>query len=196
MRSNDNINLLGTGVVDKNVKLSFSKMVVGSGVAAILMLGIGGYVQWKEMQAKEQHAVALAKHKAEVEIINNTIQEKNAPGQNVEGLQRTLQSYTAIQNYLASQPAQGAAPFSAWMEILARSIPDGLWLTSIEFSASTVGSLSLSGMAKSNESLTAWVEKLNDTVALDGKQKFDVLDIKQNSNNSYWSFVVKSQGVK
>ena len=82
------------------------------------------------------------------------------------------------------------------METLARSIPDGLWLTKIEFSALSSGSLSLSGMAKSNESLTAWVDLLNKTVALDGKQKFDVLDIKQNPDNGYWLFVVKSQGAK
>ena len=191
-----NINLMGSDVFEKEVKLPFKQIVAGTAVAAVLFLGIGGYVYWSEVQAREQHAAALAKHKAEVEATNKQVQEKNIPAQNIEAMQKTLQSYTAIQNYLATQPVQGAAPFSVWMETLARSIPDGLWLTNIEFSAPATGSLSLSGMARSNESLTAWVEKLNATVALEGKQKFDVLDIKQNPENGYWSFVVKSQGAK
>lgn len=191
-----NINLLGSDSVEKDVKLPFKHIVAGAGIAAVLMLGAGSVVHWHELEAREAHAAALAKHKVDLEGINKHVQEKNAPVANIEGLQKTLASYTAIQNYLATQPAQGAAPFSAWMETLARSIPDGLWLTNIEFSAPAAGTLSLSGMAKSNESLTGWVEKLNATVALEGKQKFDVLDIKQNPDNGYWSFVVKSQGAK
>lgn len=191
-----NINLLAGEAVEADVKLPFSQMLVGSAVAAVLFVGLGGYVHWNEVQARETHAAALAKHTTELALINKHVQEKNAPIVNIEGLQKTLASYMAIQNYLASQSAEGAAPFSAWMETLARSIPDGLWLTNIEFGSGPTGTLALSGMAKSNESLTAWVGKLNETVALEGKQKFGVLDIKQNPENGYWSFVVKSQGEK
>ncbi len=191
-----NINLLGDDAVEQEVKLPFKQIAVGSAVVAVLSLGLGGYISWTESQTQAAHVAATATHQAEIEAINKQVQEKSAPVENLDGLQKVLQSYTAIQNYLASQSGAGEAPFSAWMETLARSIPDGLWLTKIEFSALSSGSLSLSGMAKSNESLTAWVDLLNKTVALDGKQKFDVLDIKQNPDNGYWLFVVKSQGAK
>lgn len=190
------VNLLGSEMVEQSTALSFTQMVAGAGVAAVLMLSAGGYVAWNNAQTQEEHAAALVAHQAAVEAINKQVQEKSAPVENIEGLQAMLLSYTAIQNYLASQGGQNDVAFSAWMETLARSIPDGLWLTKIEFSSSASGSLSLAGMAKSNESLTAWVDRLNSTASLDGKKKFDVLDIKQNTDNDYWSFEVKSQGAK
>lgn len=190
------INLLGDEAVEQEVKLPFKHIAAASALFAVLSLGLGGYVAWNESEAQAAHAAAAAAHRTELDALNKQVQDKSVPAENLEGLQKVLQSYTSIQNYLASQSGVGEAPFSAWMETLARSIPDGLWLTRIEFSATASGSLSLSGMAKSNESLTAWVDRLNKTVALDGKQKFDVLDIKQNPENGYWSFVVKTQGAK
>lgn len=191
-----NINLLSNDKVEKEVKFSFSHIVAGALVAAVLFLGGGIYVQWNESKVQEAHAGALLAHQSEVAAIDKQAQVKSAPVQDIEGLKIVLDSYTAIQNYLASQAGQGDAPFSVWMETLARSIPDGLWLTSIQFSATAASSLSLAGVAKSNESLTGWVENLNKTVALNGRPKFDVLEIKQNTDNGYWSFVVKSQGAK
>ena len=191
-----NINLLRSDAIEKEVKFSFIHIAAVASAAAVLFLGVGGYFHWNDSNAQEAHAIALAAHQAEVAAIDKQVQVKSAPVQDIEGLKIVLNSYTAIQNYLASQTGQNDAPFSVWMETLARSIPEGLWLTGIEFSATAASSLSLSGVAKSNESLTGWVDNLNKTVALNGRPKFDVLDIKQNTDNGYWSFVVKSQGAK
>lgn len=191
-----NINLLSKDKSEEDVKFAFGQIMACASLAAILALGAGGYVRWNESKMQTAHTVALAAHQAELAAIEKQVQAASTPAQDVEGMKQILNSYTTIQNYLASQTSQGDTRFSVWMETLARSIPDGLWLTSIDFSATATGNLSLSGMAKSNERLTSWVENLNKTVALNGRPKFDVLDIKQNAENGYWSFVVKSQGTK
>lgn len=190
-----NVNLLETEVQEES-GLTFKSIVASTMVAAVLGTAVGGYMSWSNGQAQDAHTAALVAHQADIAAINKQIQIKSAPGESIEGLQKTLQSYAAIENYLSNQVGKGEVPFSQWMETLAQSIPDGLWLTSIEFGAASDGNLSLAGVAKSNERLTAWVEALNKAAPLDGRNKFDVLDIKQNPETGSWVFMVKSQGVK
>lgn len=191
-----NVNLLEVDAQPEESGLTFQRIVASAVVAAFLTGGVGGYMSWSNGQEQTVHTAALAAHQAEIEGINKKIQMKSAPGESIEALQNTLQSYAIIENFLNSQGGRGETPFSQWMETLAQSIPDGLWLTSIEFGNLSSGTLSLAGVAKSNENLATWIETLNKTTSLAGNYKFDVLDIKQNPDTGSWVFVVKSQGAK
>lgn len=190
-----NINLLSVGVEEKTSKSPANKAMLIFCVALILFLGAVGYRYWLDFQDSQAHAAAWVKHKAELSVIEKSIQTQMVEVERREKLQHTLTSYLVIQGYLTAQ-GPGSTWFSSWLEILARSTSDGLWLTNIEFTSSLFREMSFSGMVKSGERLDAWVFQLNAALPTGSLRVFEVVEIKTKNDTGYLPFVVKLKEAK
>ena len=180
------INLYSDEFHPKRLWLTLPQLVSCWGVALLLLVGCGSYLQWlqtQQLQVTQSLESVVSEQRQEAERLSRELLSRHpdqALQRKVSELRTELEAKQALLDNLAGRQRLKSQGFAMVLEDLARLHGSGISLQHIQVRGDDI---SLQGVARRSQDVPAWVNQFTDTKGLSGRSFEELLMSRDSSGN-------------